>query len=288
MSSLTLGLVTGLIAALGFGFGDYFAAKASRRYSAIQATFWTQTFQLVIVGVLFVVLGWQWQFKPIVILYAFLYGATFFTGLTLAWRAFRIGPVSIASSFVSSYALVAVIIAIIFLHERITLQQQVAVLVMIAGAMLCSLHGDEKIKGSFWKQPVIIYAFLGAAGIGASLTFVDLMVKAVGWQTSALMQSVGAVSCAAVMLKARGDRFLPEGKVPLTPLTIAAAISLETGGIMFSYGFSAALVAIVAPVASISPLITMALSLIYFRERLSSYQYAGVGGIVAGLVLLAA
>ncbi len=287
MRSLTLGIIAGLVAALGFGFGDYLAAKASRQFSAIHATFWTQFLQLGIVAVVFLVLGWHWEFKPIALVLALSYGAVFFTGLTMAWRAFRIGPVSLASAFVSGYALVAVLIALTLLHEHLMLRQGLAIAIMIGGAMLCSVGKGIKLQGSFWRQPVVVYALLGALGIGGSFVLIDLMVKTVGWQSALLLQSGGVVVCSSVMLKLRGNSFLPQGRLPINSTVIACAICLEIGGIMLTYGFSTALVAIVALVASVSPLITVAMSLIFFKERLSLYQAAGIGGITGGLVLLA-
>jgi drug/metabolite transporter (DMT)-like permease len=287
MSSLTLGIVAGLIAALGFGVGDYLAAQVSRQFSAIRAVFWTQLLELGLITVIFVVLGWHWEFKPAIIGLALAYGVVFSIGLTSAWQAFRIGPVSLASAFVSGYALVVAIIALTLLHEHLAFKQALAIVIMVGGAILCSFRQRVKLAGSFWRQTVILYALVGALGIGGSLIIVDLMVRQVGWQSALLMQGAGALICMGVLLKLHGSAFVSEGRLPINPTVIMCAVFLELGAIMLAYGFSTSLVAVVAPVASVSPLITVALSLISFKERLSRYQTAGIGGIIGGLVLLA-
>jgi drug/metabolite transporter (DMT)-like permease len=287
MNALTLGIVAGLAAALGFGVGDYLAAKASRQFSAIHATFWTQLLQLGLIVVVFFALGWRWEFKPAIIGLALAYGLVFFTGLTMAWRAFRIGPVSLASAFVSTYALVVAVIALTLLHERLTSRQELAILIMVGGAVFCSFRQRLQLSGGFWRQPTVVYALLGAAGIGGSMIIIEFMVRMVGWQSSLLMQSAGAVACSAVLLRLRGESFLPPSRRPFSLTIIACAVCMEGAAIMLTYGFSTSLVAVVAPVASISPLITVALSLIFFKEQLSRYQVGGIGAIVAGLVLLA-
>jgi drug/metabolite transporter (DMT)-like permease len=66
----------------------------------------------------------------------------------------------------------------------------------------------------------------------------------------------------------------------------AAGLTDVVGLLAFSRGGAAGQVAVTAAVSSIYPAIPLVAGLVMFGERLSRRQLAGVGCIVAGLVLI--
>ncbi len=288
MSAVAIGLVTGLIAALGFGVGDFFVTKASREYYALYVVLWVSIIEAIVVLLLFIVLGWALQLTVAGIGLAFVTGVVLLAALNSAWHAFKIGPASIASAFVSGYALVTLVLSLVFLHEHLQGYQLLAVIVLIAGAVLCSMgSGFKLLQTEFWRQPNIVYALLAAVALGVSYIGFSLVVKAVGWQSAVALQAFFAVILAAILMKIRKLPFTVTGKPPINLNIVLTAGFFELGNIMTNFGFSQSLVAIVAPVISVSPLILMILAMRFLKEQLSPYQIGGIVCIVISLVVLA-
>jgi uncharacterized membrane protein len=67
---------------------------------------------------------------------------------------------------------------------------------------------------------------------------------------------------------------------------MAAGFADTMGVAVFSYGTGRGSVSLVLAASAVFPLIAVALSYVYLKERLVPNQYLGIGLVVAGLVLL--
>lgn len=286
MSSITLGIITGVGAAIGFGLSDFLAARASKQHGPWHAVFWSQLARLIMVGAAFAAFGWSVVLTGPAILWACLSGTLFLIGYTTALKAFQLGPVSLASPFVSGYAFVASLLSIVFLNERLQILQVVAVCLLVAGAMLASVSGDtHRFHKDFWRQPTVLLALAAALCIGISVLFLAQLVRTAGWQNAMLYQSIIMTLGSALYMALKRMSFSRDGQ-PITRTIVGVAFFGMLGGSLLSYGISTSLVAIVAPVASISPLITVGLALYFFKERLSAYQLTGALVVIIALSLL--
>ncbi|HUC20441.1 MAG TPA: DMT family transporter [Candidatus Polarisedimenticolaceae bacterium] len=287
MSTLAMGILTGLGAAVGFGLGDFFAARASRQYSAWHMLLWGQVIKLGLVATTFLVLGWHFQFTGYAMVLALCSGVILVAGQLAAFQAFKLGPVGLASPFVSGYALVAAALSLLFLHEYLRPLQLAAVALLIFGGVLASISGEtNRPRKDFWRQPTVLLALTAAFCIGVCLFFLAQLVHEIGWQSAMLLQCLVVTVCAALLLQVRKVPLAPDGRWPVNRTVLVAAAFGFVGTVMINFGFSSSLVAIVAPVASISPLITVGLALLFFKERLSVYQLTGALVVIFALSLL--
>ncbi len=287
MSSLELGILTGLGAAVGFGVGDFFSARSSRQYNALHVSFWIQFLRVIITATLFIMLGWQLTITPLAIILTVLSGAVLLMGQVSAFQALKIGPVGLASPFISTYALVSATLSIILLHERLRPLQLLAVALLVAGAMLASVNDKtHRPHKDFWRQRTVLLALWGAFCIGVGLVILAFLIREVGWQGAMLLQGLSITLAGAVVMRITKTPFRPPNRAPISGFLLGAAAFSFLGALMIILGISSSLVAIVAPVASISPLFTVILALIFLKEKLSKYQLAGAFTIICGLVLL--
>jgi transporter family protein len=89
----------------------------------------------------------HWGLGTVVVLSAIAGGALNGMG---AWTSFRAlesgGKASIVISLVSLYPLVTVVLAVLLLGERLTVQQTAGAVVAIAAAILLSMEGPPKVE----------------------------------------------------------------------------------------------------------------------------------------------
>ncbi len=240
----------------------------------------------LIVGA-FVIMGWKVYFSGEALIPALLTGGLLILGQRAIFHAFKLGPVCLASPFVSVYALVAALLSIVFLHERLRPIQLVAVFFLVLGGMLASVsHDTHRPQKRFWRQPTVYWALVGAICIGISLFFLAQLVHLVGWQNSMLAQGIIVILGVGTFMTITKESFFSSKYRPINKTIIGIAAFGFIGTILVNYGFSSSLVAIVAPVTSVSPLITVALALYFFKERLSRYQLIGALVVILGLTLL--
>ncbi|HEX7259525.1 MAG TPA: EamA family transporter, partial [Candidatus Saccharimonadia bacterium] len=250
--------------------------------------FWSQLLRLGVLAAVFLIFSWELRISWLSLTLAVLSSGIFLLGLRFTFHALKVGPVSLASPFIGSYAFPAVLLSLVFLGEQLQYSQLVAVVLLIFGAILISVSSRTHLpQRNFWTQPVVRLALIGAICIGTAVFFLAQLVHLAGWQTAIMLQTIVLIVGSGIGLWLTGVALLPANRKPLNGAIIGLSAFGLMGALMLSYGFSVSLVAIVAPVASTSPLITVGLSLYFFKERLSRYQLVGILVVVLALSLLA-
>ncbi|MGZ4155289.1 MAG: EamA family transporter, partial [Actinomycetota bacterium] len=111
-------MIYGLVAALGFGLADFEAALAGRRIGSLWTVMIGQGLSAVIATA---VLLWSGRslapLAPVVILVV-LNGISAAVAYQTHYRALELGPVAVVSPIGSAYAVIGVLLAVVFLHER--------------------------------------------------------------------------------------------------------------------------------------------------------------------------
>ncbi len=107
-----------------------------------------------------------------------------------------------------------------------------------------------------------------------------------GWLTSALLAHGTSVTVLLVALPFLVRRRTSRPAASAIGWAAAAGLTDVVGLLAFSRGGSVGQVAVTAAVSSVYPAIPLVAGLAIFGERLSRRQFAGVGLIIGGLVLI--
>jgi drug/metabolite transporter (DMT)-like permease len=300
-------VIYGLIAAAGWGLSAVAATYAARRAGTYVAVLSGQSIGVLVLLLLTAVL--RPSFAAVnghvaaVLAGAGLLGLL---GYLTFYRALEYGgAVGLVSAISATYGGVTTVLAVVLLGEHLGAYGAVGVVLAVTGVAMASARSPnaaesppvavgEPIVGvapapsrirnlSRAGIPLAIASAL-AYGVGGFLLG-DYSARA-GWLTSALVAHGSSVTVLLVALPLLARR------KPLRPaasgLAWAAAAGLTdvVGLLAFSRGGAAGQVAVTAAVSSIYPAIPLVAGLALFGERLSRRQLAGVGCIVAGLVLI--
>lgn len=277
-------LLYGLAAAIGWGFADYLAALVARRRGTFSATLGMQTTSLVLFGTAFALLGLLPPLTWHVVVGAILMGALGSGMLAALYKSLALGPIAIVSPVVAANAAVTVILAVLFLGERLSPAQTWAIVATIAGIMLAST--DLRVVRQTLGKPApgVTLALLSLLGFGVLGLLIALYARTLGTVGMVVAIRVGATAfllAALALWRLRVE--LPRGALGLVVLIGV----LDTGAnLAYGLGAQAGYASIVSTGASAYPLIPVVLGIWLMRERIAPNQIVGVVLLVGGLIAL--
>jgi uncharacterized membrane protein len=285
-------VIYGLGAAVFWGLADLLAAVAGRRIGVAATLVIAHVTSAVAVSAVVVlagedlgelgsVAGWL---LPIAVVTAIAY-------LTL-YRALELGPIALVSPVLASYAVIPVLLAVVFLDESLVAVEVAGVAVTIAGAVVTSGDVRSLRAGVSSSKPALPWAVASTVLFGLAAYAVAWSARQVGWLPSlwlvrtstAAVFVIGAIVGLAVARPALRGR-LP-GRVVL--LCVLLGLADLTGTMSYSRGSEVGLVSIVTAVSATYPLIPVFGGIALLDERPAVNHYVGVAMVIAGLLLLGA
>ncbi len=234
--------------------------------------------------VLLQALGRWPQFEWSQVPWAFVLALIGTLSLVLLYRAFALGPIAVVSPVVASYAALTVIGIVIFLGERLTLGQSIAIGVTFVGVAIAST--DVRQLRQTMGRPsegvrLGVFATLGFAVWGVVLTAAtrsnEPFALVIIWRLWGI-----ALMSAFILWK----------RTPIAPLLLPSTLAivalvgvLDTGAnVLLMLGIESGYASFVMTGSGAYPLIPAVLAILVLRERLAPNQYLGVAILIAGLV----
>ena len=202
------------------------------------------------------------------------------------FRALQLGDVNKVVPIDKSSTVLTIIIAFIFLGEKITLLKGIAVILIGVGTFLM-IERKMSDNKSADKGSWIIYAVLSA--VFASLTSILGKIGIEGVESNlgtAIRTGVVLIMAwLTVFVKGKKDSVK---NIPKNELGFICLSGLATGGSWLCYykALQDGLASVVVPIDKLSILISIGFSALVFKERLSKRAALGLAAIVAGTLMM--
>jgi uncharacterized membrane protein len=286
-------VIYGLGAAIFWGLADLFAAFSGRRVGVAATVLLSQVAAAVAINVVVLasghdldrvaeVAGWL---TPVAVVTAVAYVSLY--------RALELGPIALVSPLLASYAVIPVLLAVIFLDESLGSIEITGAAVTIVGAVVTSADVRSLRTGTRVPAAALPWALGSTVLFGTAAYALAWSAKRVGWLTSlwlvrtstALLFVVAAVVAFAVL-----RRPALRGSLSTRAVALCALLGLAdlAGTISYSRGSEVGLVSIVTAVSATYPLIPVFGGIALLDERPAINHYVGVAMVIAGLLLLGA
>jgi drug/metabolite transporter (DMT)-like permease len=274
-------ILGGLVAAFGWGTATLVSSRTTRMIGSQQALAW-----VMITGLLITIVAAP-LFEGVPspgthgALWAIASGVCSALGLSMMYRALRIGKVGVVAPIGATEGAFAAVIAVVVLDEQLTPGVTAALLVITAGIVLVTFHGrlaDIHLRPS-------AYALVAAAIFGFGLVASARAGAAVGplW-TIFVARAVGCLVVALPLLL-RGRLRLP----PRLPLGLAVYSGVgEVGGFIGYIRGSQSSIAVCAVIAAQYAAVAAIGSYLVFGERMNRLQVIGGVVLMAGITAVAA
>ena len=311
-----MGILLGLIAAVGWGAGDFFVRSATHIIGTYRSVIYMQFIGLLGLSIFLLTSGyfnsslaqvgvwpWLWAVAAAILNVASSLGL---------YQALKVGVVSVMSPVVASYAVVTVILSFLA-GESVSQIHAIGMSVVLIGIVLAvivlpytfrsrftyprerEVHEQEEEeseeKGTrlslLQRLPRGLLIALGAA-IGYGVTFWIL-----GFRVTPYLGGIAPVwlirlstpimlTVAAPLLSQRIA--LPRGRVWWW-LALAGLLD-TTAYVAYNVGTTVAEVSILSVLASLYSAVTVLLAAIFLHERLHWNQWLGIGAILVGVGLI--
>jgi transporter family protein len=282
-----IAIIFALLSYIGWGSGDIFGTYATRKIGSFLATFWIYAF-----GALLFSLYIPFALNDLAHVTMDVLAINVLLGLFLAVcfvafnEALRIGNSSIVGTIAGSFSGITVILSLIFFKESLSMTQILAILIILIGIALSSLHLEDLKKRKVFENKGTLLAILVMLGWGIGYAFIKIPIKQIGWfWSSYILEVVGFLFFLIVGINKFRKNKLPNLRVLTQPLI--ATLLQNLGGYSFSYGLSVGAASIVAPIAGAYPTLFVLLSRFAFKDRLRKQQGFGIIVTLVGIVLLA-
>ncbi len=281
-----LAVIFAILTFIGWGTGDIFGVFSSRRLGAFRSALWVNIITVPYLAILApFFLDELFTFTlPILILNAVL-GVI----VTCAFMAFlegaRLGKPSILGAIAGSFPALVVILSIIFLGEKLSSIQALAIVVIIAGIVLTSINFKELSGSKVKLERSIGFALLAMVLWGIFFTFIRIPVQQVGWfWANAVSNFAGILALLAYGWRSSGlsRSDIRQGIPPIIGVVLLGGTAMLTYNVAVEVGKNS----IVAPIAGAYPVLFVILSSIIFKDKLTKHQIFGMILALTGIVAL--
>ncbi len=282
MTAIAFGLLTALL----FGIASYLGPVLSRSHSPSAVLAVGQVAALAVATVLLVAGGASAPDGHFIVL-GLLAGVANGLALAAMFEAGRFLPISVMAPIGATGGIVPVVVALT-LGERPEVLQLAGIPLAIIGVVLVA-------SGRGGPSGLRTLTTVGPIGLRLAATwalfygiFLSLFAQSsTGDQTWAVFTSRLTLLGTALTLPLmrRSSLRLPRRTVPLAAVN---GLLILGGVISFGVATGAGLVSVVSVLATLSPLVTVAMAIVLLHERLGRWQQVGLAAAIVGIVLLAA
>ncbi|MEX0753698.1 MAG: EamA family transporter [Actinomycetota bacterium] len=305
----------GLLAALGWGVSDLSAAIASRRMGSRPVTVIAQLTGVAGFLLLFAVLSPPWDLPAggtLVLFGTGLCAGVAYFGL---YRGLELGPIALVSPIASAFGVVTVLLAVTVLGESLGGLEIAGIVATLVGVVLTSTDIRRLGVAEAGSRRGIPYAVAAMIGFGVGAFATGGYAQDYGVFPPTIVSRIGSLVLIAVVLtvrrratpvvehgvvdemlaseapgrdRSRAERILAPSGTTRRNVVLAIAVGIaDVFGIWaYARGSELGLVSITAAVSATFTLIPVLGGVTLFRERPAPNQYAGIGLVVVGLILL--
>lgn len=282
-------MIYGLIAAVGWGFADFFGALSGRRLGSLPAVLIGQLLSAVLVTILLLTIGDGLGALSGVMPLVLVNGLAAMGAYATHYHALRLGPVAVVSPIGAGYAVVGVLLAIVILDERPSALALSGMAVAIVGTVLVSTDLPAFRARIHEPAPGLWWGVGSAIGFGVAGFILGWIVQETDDWVAALWASRFSMLVAfvpLVMVRRRELGRLRRAAVAGIVVALLAGAADILGVATYSLGAERVDVSILLASSAVFPLIAVVASFVWLHERLVANQYLGVGLVVAGLAML--
>jgi drug/metabolite transporter (DMT)-like permease len=266
-----------LAASLSWGAGDFISSHKSRTLGVLAVLVPGQVAGLVLIAIVVGVRGQGWPGAHV--LWAIPSACAGTLGLTAFLRGMRSGAMSVVAPLAGLSAVIPVVFGVAT-GDRLGALTGVGIAAAIVGVVCASREPGERrgiAAGAGW-------GLLAALGWGLYFPPLHAASKVDPYFAVLVFRCTSVSLCVTALLLVRSS-LPPRGELPLILLSGLGDVG---GNLLYGLASRHGAVSTVSVLASLYPIVTVALAMVVLRERVSRVQLAGVALTFAGIGLITA
>jgi len=299
---MLIGSIFGMVTAVTLGVNNLLTAVATRRFGVLRSTLFTLTLAFLVMIGWAVAIDVPWNIRGDQVLFLGGLGAAAAGSFIGTYMALRLGPVSVVSPISALAGAVTVVYSYLWLGEQPSFLQWSGIAIAVIGAVLASLviEAGAKVRLVTWGPVFAMFGVLIGAISNAGLKIpiqdgLDSNLTIITQRAFTVLYAALLFFVVTLWRKNRvtegGGPFAEEGpdRTRLTwknswPLIVVGLID-AVSFVSFGYGLANAPAWLIGILSQSGRVIAVIGGVVFFKERLFSYQWAGVILVGVGVAL---
>lgn len=286
MSSAIISLLSGLAGMFGWGIYDFFAGVYSKKIGPYKTFFWSQSAGLLFVLLLISVFTTTLNIPVLAIILLPIAALFYSLGYLFFMKGFEIGNISIVAAIMNLWAVFTMLIAFIFMGQRLSTVQSMGVLMIVSGATLVSLNWRDIKNRNFQLSSGVKETVIGAFFFGVFWNISEVISEKVGWLLTTVFVKIGIILFLLLV------SFLMKREIYLTKVSAKTKLMLVLMGILeagavaiVNFGLTIGDAILITPIASALSIVTITMAIIFLKDKVTKLQGFGIITAVSGIIV---
>lgn len=272
----------------GWGIYDFLGGVYTKQIGPFKSFFWSQLAGLASAFTLLFVFTISLNIPTLAIVLLPIAAILYSAGYLLFFKGFELGNVSIVAATMNLWAVFTMLFAFLFMGQRLSTVQTLGVFMIIFGVTLASLNWSDIRKQSFQLSSGVKETAFGAFFFGIFWNISELITEEIGWLFTTLFVKLGIVLFLllfSLLIKRELDLSKASTK---TKYMVALMGVVEAGAVaIVNYGLTIGDAILITPIASALSIVTIALAIVFLKEKVTKLQGLGILTAIAGIVVTA-
>ncbi len=288
MSTTIISIILGIGGMLGWGIYDFLGGVFSKQIGSFKSLFWSQLAGLM--SILFLSFAFKTTFDIPVLAFALspLASIVYSAGYLFFFKGFEKGNVSIIAATMNLWAVFTMLFAFIFMGQRLSPIQTIGVVMILSGATLASLDWSSMRSQKFQLSLGVKEAILGAFFFGIFWNISEVISEEVGWLLTTLLVKFGIALFLLIFSVVAKQEFGLTNTPAKTKYVIVLMGMIEVAAVaLVNYGLTIGDAILITPIASALSIVTIALAVIFLKDKISKLQGFGIFTAIIGIIATA-
>jgi drug/metabolite transporter (DMT)-like permease len=269
-------------------FLTFFANISSDKVGYFKTFFWSQLagliFALLLIPLFDFNLGLTAGFVLLLLVTSVLYTG----GYLFFYKAFEIGNVSIVSATINLNVIIAMILAIIFMDQRLTGIQLFAVFLVLSGVFLVSVNFNDLKNKHLNLLSGVKETIFASIFFGVFWNLSEVISEKLGWLPTTVYIKIGVILTLLIFSSFAKKKLSLIRFDIRTKLIVILIGVLETVAITsVNFGLSVGDLVLVSPISSALSVVTITMAVLFLKEKITRTQTLGIFVTIVGIILTA-
>ena len=285
MSSAIISLLSGLGGMFGWGIYDFFAGVYSKKIGPYKTFFWSQLAGLFFVLLLISVFTINFNIPVLIIILLPIAALFYSAGYLFFMKGFEIGNISIVAAIMNLWAVFTMLIAFIFMGQRLSTLQFMGVLMIISGASLASLNWNDIKNHTFQLSLGVKETVLGAFFFGVFWNISEVISEKIGWLPTTLFVKFGIIVFLLLFsFLIKRELVLSKASTKTKIMVVLMGI-IEAGAVaIVNFGLTIGDAILITPIASALSVVTIMMAIVFLKDKVTKLQGLGIITAISGII----
>ena len=273
---------------LGWGIYDFLGGVFSKQIGSFKSLFWSQMAGLISILLLAFAIKTTFDIPFLAIALSPLASIVYSAGYLFFFKGFEKGNVSIIAATMNLWAVFTMLFAFLFMGQRLSTTQTIGVFMILSGATLAAIDWNSIKNQGFQLSLGVREATLGAFFFGVFWNISEIVSEEIGWLLSTILTKLG-ITIFLLVFSIFAKQEIRLTNIPTkTKNAILMMGIIEVSAVaLVNYGLTIGDAILITPIASALSIVTIALAVIFLKDKLSKLQLIGVVIAILGIVATA-